>query len=164
VGYTGSFHLQDEFSKDQIVSELAQPKYHKRGWLVKKAVEKAGLGFLGAQPYHYSYVTMPGFYKKGDAIISASTEDGAGLPILEGGAAGKLIISTPVGHFREKVGAAGGEEVPIDEEGFIEKTVEILTYYRDNPVKYRERCLQIQQHAESYDWEHVVKQWVDILT
>jgi len=163
VGYTGSFHQEQEFSKDQINSDLAQPKYHKRGWLVKKAVERTGLGFEVAQPYHNSYIPMPGFYKKVDCIISASTEEGAGLPILEGGAAGKLIISTPVGHFKERVGAAGGEEVPIPEDEFVERTVEILEYYKANPVKYRERCQQIQEHSQSYDWEHVVDKWAEVL-
>lgn len=163
VGYTGSFHQKEEFSQEQVASDLAQPKYHKRGWLVKQAVQMTGLGFEVAQPYHNSYITMPGFYRKVDCIISASTEEGAGLPILEGGAAGKLVISTPVGHFKERVGSAGAEEVPIDEAEFIKNTVQILSYYRDHPAKYRERCAQIQEHAQSYDWEHVVDKWVDIL-
>ena len=164
VGYTGSFHAKQEFSDDQVASQLAQPKYHKRGWLVQKAVEMAGLEFKVAQPYHNSYITMPGFYKGIDAVICASTEEGAGLPVLEGGAAGKLVIGTNVGHWEQRVGTKGGEVVPIPEAEFLEKTVEILRYYKDNPLKYIERCMEIQEHAKSYDWSHVIDKWVDILS
>lgn len=164
VGYTGSFHAKQEFSDDQVKSELAQPKYHKRGWLVAEAVKRAGLEFKVAQPYHNSFITMPGFYKKVDAILAASTEEGAGLPVLEGGAAGKLVISTPVGHWNDRVGEAGGHTVPIPEEEFLEKSVELLSYYKANPEKYRQRCLEIQNHAQSYDWKYVIDKWVSILS
>jgi glycosyltransferase involved in cell wall biosynthesis len=164
VGYTGSFHQKQEFNQEMVGSQLAQPKYHKRGWLVKEAVERAGLEFKVAQPYHHSFITMPGFYKKIDAIVAASTEEGAGLPVMEGGAAGKLVISTAVGHWNTRIGDAGGFAVPIDEEGFLEKTVEILSYYKNNPEKYRQRCLEIQHHAQSYDWKYVIDKWVNILS
>lgn len=164
VGYTGSFHPKEEFSDDMVQSNLAQPKYHKRGWLVKEAVERAGLEFRVAQPYHHSFVTMPGFYKKIDAVVAASTEEGAGLPVMEGGAAGKLVISTAVGHWHQRIGDKGGYAVPIEEKEFLERTVEILSYYKSNPEKYRQRCLEIQNHAQSYDWKYVIDRWVDILS
>jgi glycosyltransferase involved in cell wall biosynthesis len=164
VGYTGSFHPKEEFSADMVSSELAQPKYHKRGWLVKEAVDRAGLEFKIAQQYHNSYITMPGFYKKIDCVVAASTEEGAGLPVLEGGAAGKLVISTAVGHWNTRVTDAGGHAVPIDENQFLEQTVELLSYYKSNPEKYRQKCQEIQAHAQSYDWRHVIHKWVDILS
>jgi glycosyltransferase involved in cell wall biosynthesis len=164
VGYTGSFHPKAEFTDDMVQSQLAQPKYHKRGWLVAEAVHRAGLEFKVAQPYHNSFITMPGFYKRVDAILAASTEEGAGLPVMEGGAAGKLVISTPVGHWNQRIGEAGGHAVPVSEEEFLEKSVELLCYYKDNPVKYRQRCLEIQDHAKSYDWKYVIDKWVNILS
>lgn len=164
VGYAGSFHSQEEFSKDQIEDRLAQPKYHKRGWLVQRAVEKAGLMFRPAMPYHNSFVTMPGFYRNVDCVISASTEEGAGLPIMEAGAAGKLVLSTAVGHFNQRIGSQGADVVPIPEDEFMEKTVELLCYYKDNPAKYKERCLEIQNYAQNYDWKHVIEKWVNILS
>jgi glycosyltransferase involved in cell wall biosynthesis len=164
VGYAGSFHGKDEFAAADIQSALAQPKYHKRAWLVQEATERAGLTFIPAGPYHNSFVTMPGFYKRVDAVIAASTEEGAGLPVMEGGAAGKLIISTPVGHWNTRITEAGGHAVPTDDVGFVEKTTELLSYYKNNPEKYRQRCLEIQHHAQSYDWKYVIDKWVDILT
>jgi len=164
VGYTGSYHAKQEFSDDQVRSELAQPKYHKRGWLVAEAVQRAGLEFKVAQPYHNSFIAMPGFYKRVDGVIAASTEEGAGLPVMEAGAAGKLVISTPVGHWNERIGESGGHAVPIPEEEFLEKTVELLVYYKNNPDKYKQKCLEIQHHAQSYDWKHVIDRWVRILS
>jgi glycosyltransferase involved in cell wall biosynthesis len=164
VGYTGSFHRKEEFAQDMVASDLAQPKYHKRGWLVEEAVKRAGLEFRVAQQYHNSFITMPGFYKGIDAVIAASTEEGAGLPVMEGGAAGKLVIGTNVGHWAQRIGDAGGHAVPVAEDEFLEKTVEILSYYKDNPNKYRQRCLEIQEHAKSYDWKHVIDKWVSILS
>jgi glycosyltransferase involved in cell wall biosynthesis len=107
---------------------------------------------------------MPGFYKRVDAIVCASTEEGAGLPVLEGGAAGKLVIGTAVGHWDQRVGTKGGDVVPILEDEFLEKTVELLCYYKDNPLKYIERCMEIQEHSKTYDWSYVIDKWVRILT
>lgn len=164
VGYCGSFHRKEEFGQDMVKSDLAQPKYHKRGWLVEEAVKRAGLEFRVAQQYHNSYVTIPGFYKGIDAIVAASTEEGAGLPVMEGGAAGKLVISTAVGHWNQRIGQKGGYAVPIEENEFLEKTVEILSYYKENPEKYRARCREIQHHARRYDWDHVIEKWVHLLS
>jgi uncharacterized protein with PIN domain len=55
------------------------------------------------------------------------------LPILlEAGAAGKLVISTKVGHY-SRVGDSGANFVTIVEHEFIEQTVELLSYYKNNP-------------------------------
>jgi len=164
VGYAGSYHHKSEFTEDMVKSELAQPKYHKRSWLVQEAAERAGLEFRPAAPYHNSYVTMPGFYKNVDAVVAASTEEGAGLPIMEGGAAGKLVISTAVGHWAQRAGQGGGYAVPIEEKEFLEKTTEVLSYYKSNPEKYKQRCLEIQHHAKNYDWKYVIDKWVNILS
>lgn len=136
--------------------------YHqeiKRAHLVEQAAANAGLNYLVAQTYHNSYVTMPGFYQKVDAILVASTEEGAGLPVLEASAAGKLVISTPVGHWCERHVAAGGYVVPIEESGFLYRVAEILTYYKNHPIKYQEKCWEIRQHAWQYDWDNFIDHW-----
>jgi glycosyltransferase involved in cell wall biosynthesis len=135
----------------------------KRPWLLEIATQRSGLNIKSAASYHHSFITMPGFYKKVDAVLIASTEEGAGLPVLEAGAAGKLVISTPVGHY-SRVGPKGADFVPIVEHEFIEKTVELLSYYKSNSEKYRQRCLEIQHHAQSYDWKYVIDNWIEILS
>ena len=147
-----------------MASQLAQPKYHKRGYLVREIAEKLGLNYKVAQWYHNTYVTMPGFYRSIDCLIAPSTEEGAGLPVMEAGASGKLVIGTSVGHWPQKIKEFGGIEVPIPEEEFVEKTIETLSYYIANPAAYRDRCYQIREHARTYAWAHVIDSWVELLT
>jgi glycosyltransferase involved in cell wall biosynthesis len=150
VGYAGSFN----FRHIEI----------KRGWLAEKVVAESGLDFKIAEYYHNSFVTMAGFYKTVDAILISSTEEGAGLPALEAGAAGKLVISTPVGLWNTKITDTGGISVSIDEADFIDESLHTLNFYKKMPKEYRNKCLQIQEHAKSYDWKYVIQEWVDLLS
>ena len=164
---TNSFYSKPNDSLQTIgCMGLGQVGVHqniKRPWLLEIATSRAVLPLRAASSYHHSFVTMPGFYKSVDAVLIASTEEGAGLPLLEAGAAGKLVISTPVGHWK-RAGEQGADLVPIQEDEFIEKTVELLSYYKENPEKYRQRCLEIQHHAQSYDWKYVIDNWIEILS
>ena len=153
VGYAAAFHRIDGHTQYDL----------KRGRLVEECARYAGLEFRVAQGYHNSFVTMPGFYAGVDCVITASTEEGAGLPALEAGAAGRLVISTPVGHWPERVGSRGGHEVPIDEAAFVAETVKLLTHYKDNQAAFVKKCRAIQKHAASYDWSQVIDQWTAVL-
>ena len=149
VGFAGSFN--------QRHIEI------KRGWLAEKVVALSGLNFKVAERYHNSFVTMMGFYKTVDAILISSTEEGAGLPALEAGAAGKLVISTPVGLWDTKIKPNGGLDVPIDEGLFIDRTLNILEFYKKNKNDYKTKCINIQEHARSYDWKFVIHKWAKLL-
>jgi glycosyltransferase involved in cell wall biosynthesis len=127
--------------------------------LVEQAVRNAGLELKLAHGYHNSYVTMAGYYPTVDALIVASTEEGAGLPALEASAAGRLVISTPVGLWQSR-SSDSGHTVPIDERRFVEETTTLLEFYRDNADAYREKCLHTQQHARTYDWSQVIHSWI----
>jgi glycosyltransferase involved in cell wall biosynthesis len=105
---------------------------------------------------------MPGYNPTVDALIVASTEEGAGLPALEASAAGRLVISTPVGLWQTRRGTSG-HTVPIDEKEFLEETVKLLEFYRANPAAYQEKCSSTQQHAKNYDWSQVIGHWVGLL-
>jgi len=164
VGYAGAYTPREGVSETDKDSFLTLPKHHKRSWLVKEAAERVGLEFKTADSYHRSFVSMAGFYKSVDAVVIASTQEGAGLPAMEGGAAGKLIIGTPVGHWESRIAPYGGDTVPLAEAEFMEKTVELLSYYKNNPAKYKARCLEIQHHAQSYDWKYVIDRWINLLS
>ena len=137
-------------------------KHIKRPWLVEQVTAQAGLVFKTAHAYHKSWVTMPGFYQAVDAVIVASTEEGAGLPALEASAAGRLVISTPVGIWLAKAGTSG-HTVSIAESEFMSETLSLLNFYRDNPTAYRLKCESTQAHAECYDWSQVVGNWLELL-
>ena len=105
---------------------------------------------------------MSGFYPSVDAVVIASTEEGAGLPALEASAAGKLVISTSVGLWITKSGNSG-HTVPMEEAEFMSETRKLLEFYKANPEAYREKCLSTQQHAKTYDWSNVIHHWIDLL-
>jgi len=134
----------------------------KRGWLVEELCRQTGLEFKVAQAYNNSFTTMSGFYPTVDAVVIASTEEGAGLPALEASAAGKLVISTPVGLWITKSGNSG-HTVPMEEAEFMAETRKLLEFYKANPEAYREKCLSTQQHAQNYDWSRVIHYWIDLL-
>ena len=163
VGFAGAYHERHEFTKEMVDGPLSQPRYKKRGYLVKEAAHLAGLHFTAACHYHNSFVTMPGYYKSVDCVIISSSEEGGGLPLLESGAAGKLVIGTPVGWWNDMVGTSGGIEVPIDEKEFIENTVNTLLHYKNRSSEYRDKCFSIREHAKTYDWENHIEQWLSIL-
>ena len=150
VGYAGAIN------PDNIHRHIKRP------WLIEQVCQQTNLEFKAAQYYHNSWVTMPGFYQAVDAVVVASTEEGAGLPALEASAAGKLVISTPVGLWLARAGTSG-HTVPIEETAFVKETVDLLTHYRDNPDAYQEKCLTTQAHAQQYDWRHVIQSWVELI-
>lgn len=150
VGYAGAIN------PDNIHRHIKRP------WLVEQVTKSAELTLKIAHGYHNSWVTMPGYYKAVDCVIVASTEEGAGLPALEAAAAGKLVISTPVGIWLAQAGDSG-HTVPIEETAFVEATVGWLNYYRDNPVEYQIKCSETQQHAGRYDWANVIHHWAELI-
>jgi glycosyltransferase involved in cell wall biosynthesis len=137
-------------------------RHIKRPWLIEQAVTAAGLDLKIAHSYHNSWVTMPGYYKTVDAVVIASTEEGAGLPALEAAAAGKLVISTPVGIWLARA-EDSGHTVPIEETQFVRQTVDWLNYYKNSPDKYQIKCIETQQHARRYDWANVIHHWIELI-
>ena len=162
IGYAGKYN-------ERLIGN-EEEGYHthitrlKRSYLVREVAERVGLRFVVANHYHNSFVTMPGFYKSVDCIMVSSTNEGAGLPVLEAGAAGKLVISTEVGHWHDRVAPLGGITAPMDENEYIDSCVEILTYYKNRPEEYRARCYQIQEHAKEYDWSNYLGNWIELLS
>jgi glycosyltransferase involved in cell wall biosynthesis len=98
-------------------------------------------------------------------VIQSSLEESGGLATMEGAAAGRLIIGTPVGYLGANGARGAGILVPLDEEGFLKETAKHLNYYRDNPTEYRQKCESMQQFArENYDWSVVIQNWVEVLS
>ena len=166
IGFAGAYRDPSDTITTSITDVYDLFKIHlskKRGYLVEQCASTVNLEYKIANAYHHSYVTMGGFYKSVDCVIIPSSEEGAGLPALEAGAAGKLVIGAEVGHWKQRIGDKGGVIVPIDEQSFKSQTTEILNFYKNNPSSYRKKCSEIQEHARTYDWEHVIHHWINIL-
>lgn len=154
IGYAAFYYENTE-------NQLTQQAVTKRSHIIKKLKETIPVKI--ANSYINSYISMVGFYKNTDAIICCSSEEGAGLPMLEAGAAGKLVLTTPVGHWPEKVGSKGSIELPLEENALLQKVKEIYHYYSNNPVEYYNKCIEFQEHAKTYDWQFVIEDWVKLI-
>jgi glycosyltransferase involved in cell wall biosynthesis len=151
VGYGGSMFREDRHGVDG-----------KRGILVKQAVEDAGLVFAPAGQFHF--LAMPRYYRDVDAVVVSSTNEGYGLPAMEAAAAGRLVISTPVGGFPDQAAWGAGIAAPLEDDAFKAFVTERLIYYKEHPREYFEMCTQIQAAARHLDWDYVLDEWIELFT
>jgi glycosyltransferase involved in cell wall biosynthesis len=150
IGYAGAYETVNYFGQEI-----------KRGRLVKDIVEKTNLNLNNHE--FFNYMCVPSYYKQIDCLIMSSTEESVGLPMLEGAAAGKLCIGTPVGYFERNGLKGGGIQVSLEENQFVDEVSAILNYYKYNPEQYHKKCLDIQEYARyNYDWSKVIDQWVKL--
>ncbi len=151
VGYGGSMFRDNNGGVDW-----------KRGILVKEATEDAGLVFNPAGKFHY--LAMPRYYGDVDSVIVSSSREGYGLPAMEAAAAGRLVISTPVGGFPGQVSLGAGIVAPIEAREFKKFVTNTLVHYKNNPVEYVEVCRDIQAAARHLDWDFVLDDWIELFT
>ncbi|MCA0048621.1 hypothetical protein LB577_16985 [Mesorhizobium sp. B283B1A] len=137
----------------------------KRGDLAEAAAREAGLAFkvAGSTANQISFHDMPNFYRSVDAVVSSSVNESGPLSVMEGAAAGRLVIGTPVGHFPIKAYQGGGILAPIEAEKFRAFTSATLRYYKENPTAYVDKCRAIQQAARSFDWQYAIGDWIELI-
>ena len=162
LGFASGWHTREETEHGLQIGHT-EPWVFKRGYLAKESAMAAGLNFSVAQHNTSTGITMPAWYKIVDVVSCPSFDQGAGGPVFEGGLAGKLVITTNAGDFKEDVTEAGADVVPIEEAGFLEESNRLLSYYKSNPSAYRERCYSIREHAlKAYDWHNFIPLWLDL--
>src|SRR5579871_4690988 len=137
----------------------------KRGYLAEAAAGQAGLAFevAGSTSDQTSFHDMPAFYRRVEAILTTSISEGAGLPVMEAAAAGRLAIGTPVGHFPLKAYQGAGIVAPIEPDKFVAFASETLRYYRREPSAFFDKCCAVQEAARSFDWKFVLPEWIALL-
>lgn len=149
VGFAGAFE-----SRNFVGQEI------KRGRLVKQACDSLNIPIAVPQCH---YLAMPRFYHNVDAVIMASTEEGAGLPMMEAAAAGRVTMGTAVGYYAENPDSIG-IRLPLDENEFVAECQNKLNYFKLNPDQYQETCKRNQEYARyNYDWRYHIESWVNFL-
>jgi len=149
VGYGGSMFRDNNGGVDW-----------KRGNLAKQATESAGLVFNPAGEFHF--LAMPQYYRSVDAVVVSSSREGYGLPAMEAAAAGRLVISTPVGGFPQQASYGAGIVAPIEADDFTTFVTEKLAYFKNRPREYFEICSETQAAARRLDWEYVLDEWIEL--
>lgn len=137
----------------------------KRGELVRRATELAGLEFKPALPSNNRFdgiprAKMPDYYRSVDAVVMSSLQEGGGMPPLEAAAAGRLVIGTPVGDFPRLACEGIGILAPLNDEAFVEFTADVLVSYKMNVDLFRKKCLDIQAASCKRDWPRVIGDWI----
>jgi glycosyltransferase involved in cell wall biosynthesis len=137
----------------------------KRGELAKAAAATAGLEFkiAGSTGNAIGIHDMPDFYKSVDAILVSSVTEGAQLPVREAAAAGRLLISTPVGDFPLRASQGVGIVAPIEAHKYTKFVAAKLTYYKENPAEFFEMCRKTQEAARQLDWPNMIGDWVELI-
>ncbi len=162
LGFGSAYHSR-EYIENFKKTNPFEPAIFKRGYLVKEIAEKVGLEFKAAFLYHKTYRTMPGFYNEVDCILCPSEDEGAGGPVIEGGAAGRLIITTNTGGYEQFITKKGADSVSVSENLFITETIENLKKYIESPKLFQSRCEEIQTYAlRMYDWDNFIEDWVKL--
>lgn len=152
IGYAGSKNTLNFFRKNI-----------KRGDLVEEAVRKAGNTEL-IFAKNLNNLCMPSYYDSVDCVIMSSCEEGAGLPMMEAAAAGRLTIGTPVGYYEEDAPKSGGIIVGIEEREFVEQAKNAILKYKSDPILYKKTCQQIQEYAiENFDWSKRIESWIKLI-
>jgi hypothetical protein len=154
VGYAGSY-------SHKTIDGLEW----KRGDIAEAATREAGLEFkiAGWTGNQISFHDMPEFYKSVDAILVSSVTEGAGLPAMEAAAAGRLVISTPVGHFPLRAAQGLGVVAPIESHKYHKFVTETLRHYKDNPGAFVGMCRNAQNSARKLDWQYLIGDWVELI-
>ena len=138
----------------------------KRGRLAQECAEGAGLDFKPAGFWTGKYTPihdMPYYYRTVDAVlVSSLTEAGGPMPATEAAAAGRLVISTPVGVFPLRACKGMGIIAPLESEAYKKFTIEVLLHYKRNPTEFVEKCRTTQEAAKLYDWEYVISEWIEL--
>ncbi|UCI09541.1 glycosyltransferase family 25 protein [Mesorhizobium sp. B1-1-8] len=137
----------------------------KRGELAETAVREAGLVFkvAGSTANQISFHDMPDFYRGVDAVLSSSVNESGPLSVLEGAAAGRLVIGTPVGHFPLKAYHGAGLVAPIEPKKFVAFASYVLRYYRDNPAAFVDKCRATREAALKFDWSYFIDDWIQLI-
>ena len=135
----------------------------KRGRLVEETIRELNLesefkfNLIRYPKGHY--LASPNRYAGLDCVVMASTEEGGGLPMIEGAAAGRLCMGTCVGYHYY----GGGIALPTKEEDFKTCMKEQLKSLNRSPnvIQYWIDCGS--KEAQAFDWSNRRKEWMDFL-
>lgn len=154
IGMMGSYESYNFFGEEI-----------KRGYLVRNAIHdlnyhyRLNLKFIQYPKGHY--LASPNRYAGLDCVVMASTEEGGGLPMIEGAASGRLCMGTCVGYYRD---ASLGVALPTKEKEFTDELKYHLQEFVKRPELLDRSWIERgQKEAMSFDWSNRRKEWMDFL-
>lgn len=165
IGFAGEFLTRQQTAELRNAS-FREAKSYKRGYLAEEIAQELNLPFIIAADRNSrsTFISMPGYYNKVDCVICCSEDEGAGGTVLEGGAAGRLILTTAVGSYSDYVTEQGAIGLSVEENEFKSQAKDILSYYINNSGAFRDKCAEIRNFAlDKYDLSNYIDDWVKFL-
>ena len=163
IGYAAIWARRTEYGREMKRGRLVREIAEKSGLLFKPATRPARPGEAYYQSEGIPHEKMPEFYREVDAVIVSSLQEGGGMPMLEGAAAGRLAIGTPVGDIPRLAYDGLGLLAPLNEGAFVEFAVETLEHYKQHPLEFHSKCESIKQASRKRDWPNVIRDWAGFL-
>ena len=93
------------------------------------------------------------------ALVSASRDEGFGLPVVEAQALGTPVLLSDTEIFRE----IGGEPAGFFDPSSVESLVDAVKKL-DDPGEWRRRSLASSEWAKRYNWPDAARQLLEVLT
>ena len=93
------------------------------------------------------------------ALVSASREEGFGLPVVEAQALGTPVLLSDIPIFREIGGAPAGYFDPSSTESFVSAVREL-----ENDAEWAERSAASVEWARRYSWPDAARALLEVLT
>ena len=93
------------------------------------------------------------------ALVSASRDEGFGLPVVEAQALGTPVLLSDTAIFREIGGEPAGFFDPDSAESFV-----AAVHALDEPGEWRRRSLASSEWAKRYNWPDAARQLLGVLT
>jgi hypothetical protein len=98
-----------------------------------------------------------------DGVLVAGVFEGGPLSPFEAAACGVPTFGAEIGSWLT-LGRQAGIILPVAAPQYVQRAVQWVRYYRDNPTAYAELSHRVHEVAQQYDWDRVVPWWVDWLT
>lgn len=150
IGYAGAF-ARENWRGVEI----------KRGNLALEVAKKTNTYFLKHEFYHW--LSMPSYYKMADCVFVTSLEEGASLPLLEGGASGCVIFTTPTGYAYEKENKFN-YVLPFNSIDLVKMAVEKINILKNDSKLMKEESEKIYTFIrENFDWSVCGERWAKFI-
>jgi hypothetical protein len=98
-----------------------------------------------------------------DGVLVAGVFEGGPLSPFEAAACGVPTFGAEVGSWLT-LGRQAGVILPVAASQYVERAVQWVRYYRENPTAYTELSHRVREVAQQYDWDRVAPWWTDWLT
>lgn len=128
----------------------------KRGRLVQEVAERVNLPVLNTNG---AVSDINEWYQQIDLNMTAGIFEGGPLSPFEAAACGIPTFGTNIGSWTKLAHAHAGKLLPVGDRDYIKSAVELIQFYKNNPLAYEELSYKVRAEVLKYDWSYVIEDW-----